>query len=261
MRCDHVWTPDTNIFGNSRMPSTSVLTGEKRRVIIIQKARGSEDACCFVLLWLIWFCKRRIRFFRISFRSKYSRIRNLSGRNKRQDVRGTSSTERDPEEGIGRGEGSLNRGDVRMLGLGDSGPGDGQRARFPGLVEPQERRLRQVSLRSESVDGHEHQLVSRILTVLKVMDIPGNLLELEMKKAPFSSLWLSIYFQINYRLATIFLYYNHHVTRNAFPACRRSYDAPVRKTRWPSGRGIIPNLSSLYSNRRTKTSSQNTRWS
>lgn len=49
-----------------------------------------------------------------------------------------------------------------MFRLGDSAPGDGQRSRFPGLAESQERRLRQVSLRSKFVDGHEHQLVSRI---------------------------------------------------------------------------------------------------
>lgn len=86
------------------------------------------------------------------------KVRNQSSRYKRHHVRGTSDTERDPEEGVGRGEGSLNGGDVRMLRLGDSGPGDGQRSCFPGIVEPQERWLRQVSLRPESVDGDEHQL-------------------------------------------------------------------------------------------------------
>lgn len=62
-----------------------------------------------------------------------------------------------------------------MFRLGDSAPGDGQRSRFPGLVESQERRLRQVSLRSEFVDGHEHQLVSRISNFQGYN--PGNFLE------------------------------------------------------------------------------------
>lgn len=81
--------------------------------------------------------------------------------NKRYNVRSTSHTERDPEEGVGRGEGSSNRGNVRMFRFRDSGPGDGQRARFSGISESQKRRLRQVSLRSEFIDGHEYQLVSR----------------------------------------------------------------------------------------------------
>lgn len=53
-----------------------------------------------------------------------------------------------------------------MFRFRDSGPGDGQRTRFSGFSESQKRRLRQVPLRSEFIDGHEYQLVSNNLKVI-----------------------------------------------------------------------------------------------
>lgn len=99
-----------------------------------------------------------IRSFSIDYLRIYQRVRVEE--HERHDVRGTPATKRNPKEGFGRGEGSSNRGNIRMLRLGNTGPSDGQRARFLGILKSQERRLRQVSLRSESLDGHEYQSVS-----------------------------------------------------------------------------------------------------